>query len=601
MIINLATDTTPYAIKIQENNITIQNNNGFFINSPIHPIDCKFVKIYQETEDEKNNLILYIRDNVSFAFTTLMNKLIPLINNKEQSFLEIEKEVISEKLIYNKKIKIEGSFLSKNNDDKIYVGKSLSSIEINYNLVIDNINWTIRQLIDYVEKNKKHVLVIHNNEIEIEKMKKDGKLDFIALKDFKDFSIFKTVYDFVYITDFEMIVNGHNKLSIINQNDYNLIGIKIRNMCKMGSKFLVRQINNTSKKKINILYSPLFCYNYFNMNDDGFDNLNMLWFGEYFNTEVIFPNLSEIEFKLSDVWEKQINIFKNNRLSNEKYFITSYFPKWVNNNDIKNVLNKIKIKGDKIEDKISKMREKINYFKKEKIEELNFLTNNDLIMNRIEKITNRVSLMEGEVIKYKNKMEMINQLKNKYINLESSLQKKREENNNHIECPICLENVNIEEESIYLSCGHWLCSGCCSKLLVDNKISCPLCRGKCDFNESFMLKSSNRLGSEYLDPKFNFYINLLKKSGNDINIILFENQKIKNENEVIFKKICEKIKLKEIRLETISNFRKILDSSSKNDDKNRIDIILGKELKDEFMNKCLNLDNYKNLRIKLVC
>ncbi len=41
-----------------------------------------------------------------------------------------------------------------------------------------------------------------------------------------------------------------------------------------------------------------------------------------------------------------------------------------------------------------------------------------------------------------------------------------------MECPVCFENI---QDTIPLSCGHWVCRIC---IVKSEKIKCPLCRQK---------------------------------------------------------------------------------------------------------------------------
>lgn len=45
------------------------------------------------------------------------------------------------------------------------------------------------------------------------------------------------------------------------------------------------------------------------------------------------------------------------------------------------------------------------------------------------------------------------------------------------ECPICLENIEEEEQSI-LNCNHIFCKKCIDDYIKQKKNTCPLCRGE---------------------------------------------------------------------------------------------------------------------------
>ncbi len=133
MIINIASYNNPFDININKNQITIKNKNGYYVESPIHPVDCKFVKIYEENKENNHNLLLYIKDDTSFVFTTLLNKLVNQLNNIKNT-INVEKEKISENFYFQKIIEIKEPIL-KNDDKHLYFGKELPKINIPYNLI----------------------------------------------------------------------------------------------------------------------------------------------------------------------------------------------------------------------------------------------------------------------------------------------------------------------------------------------------------------------------------------------------------------------------------------------------------------------------------
>ena len=84
-------------------------------------------------------------------------------------------------------------------------------------------------------------------------------------------------------------------------------------------------------------------------------------------------------------------------------------------------------------------------------------------------------------------------------------------NKTHENCPICLENINIKNNSITLECQHRYCKTCIDNLFsskLNNK--CPLCRSsielnKCIINENNSTNNStnNITNNDYISKKFN--------------------------------------------------------------------------------------------------
>lgn len=100
-------------------------------------------------------------------------------------------------------------------------------------------------------------------------------------------------------------------------------------------------------------------------------------------------------------------------------------------------------------------------------------------------------------------------------------------------CPICLENININNNSITLECQHRYCNSCIENLFsskLNNK--CPLCRGSIDLNKCVIKIKNNNYNNYNFDEKNN---------SND-NFIHFET-----------KKICDRFLRRAIYKMTISN------------------------------------------------
>jgi len=46
-----------------------------------------------------------------------------------------------------------------------------------------------------------------------------------------------------------------------------------------------------------------------------------------------------------------------------------------------------------------------------------------------------------------------------------------------LECPVCYLEFNNELQlPKILKCGHNMCSKCCEYLLIEGKITCPICK-----------------------------------------------------------------------------------------------------------------------------
>ena len=579
MKINIASYNNPFNINVKQDQLVIKNTNGYYVEAPIHPIDCKNLKIYEEKLGENHNLVLYIRDDICFTFTQLLTKLI-VDKNMIGSNINVNKQKVSDNLIFTSSLEIKDPII-KNEKDFLYFGKELPVINISYNLINNDIKWVLKQL-DYPTN-----LVIHNNETEIlEEINDYENIIFVDINEFMEMPIFNKEFKFVYITDFENIINS----KIINFDKKHYISKKIKNLAKIGSKFLLNQQGS----KISSVYSPLFCMPYF---QDGFNflnNSNLLWFANFFKTEIELPNYEKIDLPLTKIWENQKVLYKNQFYNN--YFISKSFPKWTSNKDIQGVFKNIELKKSVIEDKISKIMEKISFYKKHKLEEINTLTNKNLIKNKIQQMTEIIKNFEDKVLKYQDGIKKLNLLKYNYNQLNNSLIK------NETECPICLEDKPINENMVYLTCSHSVCSGCCSKLVNEyNQILCPLCRKTSNFNECFMIKNQDKQTNYYVDPKFIFYLDLFKNNKNTEDyLFLFENQKERRENEEMFLKLKEKNKDNKIQLESITNIKKIQNIIERNIKLNKkMEIIFMDDLKDEFIKKFIYTNDL--ITIKSIC
>ena len=76
-------------------------------------------------------------------------------------------------------------------------------------------------------------------------------------------------------------------------------------------------------------------------------------------------------------------------------------------------------------------------------------------------------------------------------------------NKTHENCPICLENININNNSITLECQHRYCKTCIDNLFsskLNNK--CPLCRSSIELNKC-IINENNSTNNDYISKKFN--------------------------------------------------------------------------------------------------
>ena len=81
-------------------------------------------------------------------------------------------------------------------------------------------------------------------------------------------------------------------------------------------------------------------------------------------------------------------------------------------------------------------------------------------------------------------------------------------NKTHENCPICLENININNNSITLECQHRYCKTCIDNLFsskLNNK--CPLCRSSIELNKC-IINENNTTNNDYISKKFNNNIKL---------------------------------------------------------------------------------------------
>jgi hypothetical protein len=118
-------------------------------------------------------------------------------------------------------------------------------------------------------------------------------------------------------------------------------------------------------------------------------------------------------------------------------------------------------------------------------------------------------------------------------------------NKTHENCAICLENIDINNNSITLECQHRYCKYCIDKLLSSKLCNkCPLCRSSIELNKC-IINENNTTNNDYISKKFNN------------NIKLYNNNTINkyNSNFIHFetKIICDKFLRKARRKFTIEH------------------------------------------------
>ena len=89
-------------------------------------------------------------------------------------------------------------------------------------------------------------------------------------------------------------------------------------------------------------------------------------------------------------------------------------------------------------------------------------------------------------------------------------------NKTHENCPICLENININNNSIKLECQHRYCKTCIDNLFsskLNNK--CPLCRNSIELNKC-IINENNITNNDYIIEEFDNN-NKLYNNNNPIN------------------------------------------------------------------------------------
>lgn len=604
MILQISTNKSPYNIQVKNNSIKIENNDGYYLESDIHPIDCKFLKIYEDTRNDLNHLLVRIKDNCCFVFTELLYKLLPTSFYISKQ-IDVKKEKISDMLYFQSEIIVNNCILNKGPNDSLFFGKDMPKFEIKYNIINNKTEWVLNQLKELSINRDEKILVLHSNENDVmlfSKLHKENNFCFIRNDDFYDFPIFKNFYKFIYITDFRDLLMIKNKHSSIQEINNNIVHLKLKNLSKLGSKFLINNIYNKDQN----IYSPIFCFPYFHSWFDKLTNSNLLWFSEYFKTVVSMNNFEEIKLSRDTNFEKIRSSFSN--ITNEKkYFLYNYLPKITKRSEINSKLKKIKNKKTNIQQKINILIDRIRHLKEDELDNICGTTHNTLIKNKIDKLNFSVGVMENNILKYLNSLDNIKLIEYKYNQLIKFDDEYNKEKDSKIDCPICLEDKNIEDNTILLSCFHTLCLSC-SKKLFDNKteIRCPLCRHNSKINECFIFKNRDVLSREYIEPKLEYIRSILENNLSDCYIFIFENHKEKKENDDIFKSIVQKIKKNkevsfELILESITCIKKIRDLiNRKIKQGKRIELVFSGYLKNIIIDKFMDFSNSSNLTIKSI-
>tara|TARA_Y100001960_G_scaffold259178_1_gene278958 strand:+ start:30 stop:500 length:471 start_codon:yes stop_codon:yes gene_type:complete len=114
-----------------------------------------------------------------------------------------------------------------------------------------------------------------------------------------------------------------------------------------------------------------------------------------------------------------------------------------------------------------------------------------------------------------------------FINIDNN---KTDEN-----CAICLENININNNSITLECQHRYCKSCIDNLFSSNLHNkCPLCRVSIDLNKCIIIENVTKKNN-----------NNNNKNIFDLELLSYSNSKfIHFETKIICKKFLRKVKNK---------------------------------------------------------
>tara|TARA_Y100000741_G_scaffold286054_2_gene225905 strand:- start:3321 stop:3812 length:492 start_codon:yes stop_codon:yes gene_type:complete len=115
-------------------------------------------------------------------------------------------------------------------------------------------------------------------------------------------------------------------------------------------------------------------------------------------------------------------------------------------------------------------------------------------------------------------------------------------NKTHENCPICLENININNNSITLQCQHCYCKTCIDNLFsskLNNK--CPLCRVSIELNKC-IINANNTTNNTTNNSKKNDYIS--EKFNNKNTINKYNSNFIHFETKIICDKFLRKARRK---------------------------------------------------------
>ena len=143
-------------------------------------------------------------------------------------------------------------------------------------------------------------------------------------------------------------------------------------------------------------------------------------------------------------------------------------------------------------------------------------------------------------------------------------------------CPICLENINIKNNSITLDCQHNYCKDCIDNLFSSKLYNkCPLCRKTIDLNKCMINENiedynneNNNIEDIFIEDK-NIKNNNIKnnniKNNNSSNFIHFETKNICNKflrkakNKLIIEHSCcggKGCKISNLTKEQITSLKK---------------------------------------------
>ena len=166
-------------------------------------------------------------------------------------------------------------------------------------------------------------------------------------------------------------------------------------------------------------------------------------------------------------------------------------------NSLKHKIKEYDTEITQINDLISNRTERINYYTK---------INNEII-NDIDVLKETLTIYKRKYTNIKKEFDEINRIYNYLKDTINSIRIKESEI-----CPICLDEINHENNLTVSQCGHKFCSDCISEYTSDkgNIIKCPKCNTQINKNEFYKLKNKEILDNNN-DIEINDLNNLIQK------------------------------------------------------------------------------------------